>query len=260
MEPFYHPPPPSPARDLSSPHTPPRRRDLQAVTHEWLSLTVDAAPATPPPSLSATPVPPTPPPLPADLAPFLREPYIPYSKEDISRLPLSPPPRSSVTSPLPDSALGNSRGLSVSERSHAAKPREFFRTPAEPVTPPSRFADVELRVEDPYDELLSMVLDVADRTDHRGASRLAPEYPTPLATSKGGVHVKADQATPAGQSAGRARYHKPVTVQVPYDECQRPPSGKGKALIELFIEEEDEAREEEEDVFTGRLGAQVEHM
>ncbi|XP_015246307.1 PREDICTED: sorbin and SH3 domain-containing protein 2 isoform X6 [Cyprinodon variegatus] len=68
---FYHPPPSFPTRDLLSPQRSPRRLDLQAVTSEWLSLTLDPSTPTPTHSLTATPLPPTPPPLPPDLTPLL---------------------------------------------------------------------------------------------------------------------------------------------------------------------------------------------
>ncbi|KAM4750955.1 uncharacterized protein sorbs2a isoform 14-T17 [Anableps anableps] len=65
-KPFYHLPP-----SLPSPQPSVRAVDLQAVTSEWLSLTLDPSAPTPTRSLTATPLPPTPPPLPADLAPLL---------------------------------------------------------------------------------------------------------------------------------------------------------------------------------------------
>ncbi|XP_017160618.1 sorbin and SH3 domain-containing protein 2 isoform X10 [Poecilia reticulata] len=63
---FYHLPP-----SLPSPQPSVRTLDLQAITSEWLSLTLDPSAPTPTPSLTATPLPPTPPPLPADLTPLL---------------------------------------------------------------------------------------------------------------------------------------------------------------------------------------------
>ncbi|XP_028446768.1 sorbin and SH3 domain-containing protein 2 isoform X4 [Perca flavescens] len=62
IKPFYHLPPSSITRDLPSPHPLLRRLDLQAITNEWLSLTLDPSASTPACSLSTTPVPPTPPP------------------------------------------------------------------------------------------------------------------------------------------------------------------------------------------------------
>ncbi|XP_054912570.1 sorbin and SH3 domain-containing protein 1 isoform X13 [Poeciliopsis prolifica] len=56
---------------LPSPQPSVRTLDLQAITSEWLSLTLDPSALTPTPSLTATPLPPTPPPLPANLVPLL---------------------------------------------------------------------------------------------------------------------------------------------------------------------------------------------
>ncbi|XP_041641512.1 sorbin and SH3 domain-containing protein 1 isoform X3 [Cheilinus undulatus] len=72
IKPFYHLPPSSYTRDPPSPHPSVRRHDLQAITNEWLSLTLDPSLSTPTHSLTNTPIPPTPPPLPSDLAPFLK--------------------------------------------------------------------------------------------------------------------------------------------------------------------------------------------
>ncbi|XP_035993371.1 sorbin and SH3 domain-containing protein 2 isoform X4 [Fundulus heteroclitus] len=73
VKPFCHLPPSFTTRDLPSPQYSPRRLDLQAVTSEWLSLTLDPSAPTPTPTqpLTATPLPPTPPPLPDDLGPLL---------------------------------------------------------------------------------------------------------------------------------------------------------------------------------------------
>uniref|UniRef100_A0A3P9JCS4 Sorbin and SH3 domain containing 2a n=1 Tax=Oryzias latipes TaxID=8090 RepID=A0A3P9JCS4_ORYLA len=69
VKPFYHLPPPSTTHDLLSPQPPLRRHDLQAVTSEWLALTLDLSAFPPTCSLTPTPAPPTPPPLPAVSSP-----------------------------------------------------------------------------------------------------------------------------------------------------------------------------------------------
>uniref|UniRef100_A0A3B4G517 Osteoclast-stimulating factor 1 n=1 Tax=Pundamilia nyererei TaxID=303518 RepID=A0A3B4G517_9CICH len=74
VKPFYHPPPPPPptTHKPPSPHPSLRSLDLQAITTEWLSLTVEPSASTQARSLTNTPLPPTPPPLPSDLASLLK--------------------------------------------------------------------------------------------------------------------------------------------------------------------------------------------
>lgn len=171
MKPFYHPPPPSTSRDLPSPHSPLRRFDLQAVTSEWLSLTLDPSASTPSRSLATTPVPPTPPPLPTHLTPFFRAqglkatspvqsqrssavpPQIvpktcPFEKggHSFGRTPAalpfsqSPPPlpHSSFSSPLPDSTLQYSSGKGIAKTVLISKPEVLFCTDPEPIKTPTQ--------------------------------------------------------------------------------------------------------------------------
>ncbi|XP_042079827.1 sorbin and SH3 domain-containing protein 2 isoform X7 [Haplochromis burtoni] len=72
VKPFYHPPPPPTTHKPPSPHPSLRSLDLQAITTEWLSLTVEPSASTQARSLTNTPLPPTPPPLPSDLASLLK--------------------------------------------------------------------------------------------------------------------------------------------------------------------------------------------
>ncbi|KAM9818236.1 sorbin and SH3 domain-containing protein 2 isoform 11-T18 [Syngnathus typhle] len=207
VKPFSHLPPPSPTPLHDRPST-----LLRAVTHEWLSLTVDA-----PHALSATPAPPTPPPLPGHLALSVHEP---------------------PAAEYPSDVLGRSAG----ERSPVAKPSELPRAASEPLAPPSRF-DVQLSVADPYDELLSVIPDDPDGSPACSATKL-----------------RFDKSQP--EAIGSTE-HERLRARVPNEtpvESQRPRSTRGKAVIELFIQEEEdeeEAREDEEDVFTGRLGTQA---
>ncbi len=158
----------------------------------------------------------------------------------------------------------------------------------------SKIPDVELQVKDPYDELLSMILDGPDtRTDNADFSRLSPvDSPPATLTNESQSRfklitdeslqpaVKPPEVTPTSDSAGSVRlevqFHKPATME-PLSitwggqsntlneqpiESQRPPSVKDRGYTELFIEEEDEAREDkQEDVkdFNERLSPQVEH-
>lgn len=149
--------------------------------------------------------------------------------------------------------------------------------------------DVELRVRDPYDELLSMILDGSSGTDDGDILRLPPvdsppAKPTTESQSRW-LQLKAKEShqpavAPASDSTGSARlevqFHKPVTMEMrsvlleeqsktvkeQLFECQTPPSVKLKGYTELFIEEEDEdIKDTEEDVrvLNERLSPQVEH-
>ncbi|XP_039671960.1 sorbin and SH3 domain-containing protein 1 isoform X7 [Perca fluviatilis] len=331
IKPFYHLPPSSTTRDLPSPHPLLRRLDLQAITNEWLSLTLDPSASTPACSLSTTPVPPTtpPPPLPTDLTPFLKAqepnavsqrgfamlpqrfsitpplkeerlslghtpPAVPYSQPP----PPPPLPHSSFTSALPVSSLRYNSGKGIAQALHIFKPEVLSCTVPEPIKSPKQvpprhksnvevhkssiIPDVELQVKDPYDELLSMVLDGSTSKDDAYFSRLSlvdspPATLTDESQSRFTLKVeeshqpavKPAAVTPASDSAGSVRlevqFHKPMTMEpLPITwggrsktlneqpvEPQRPPSVTGRGYTELFIEEEDEAREDREEDIKG---------
>lgn len=341
MEPFYHPLPSSTTRDLPSPLPPLRRLDLQAITSEWLSLTLDPSASTPAHSVTTTPLPPTPPPLPADLTPFLKaqepKPPSPVLSQRVFTLPpqtfsrtppfkegrhtpaalpfsqphLPPPPvpHYSFSSPLPDSSLQYNSGKGIAQTLHISKPEILYCTVPEPIKSPtqvplqhklnvqveksSKIPDVELRVKDPYDELLSMILDDGTSTgdDDFSRSSLVESPKAKLASeSRSRFKIKSEEShqpavkppdvTPASDSAGSVRlevqFRKPVTMEplsITWEgrsetldeqpvEFQRPPSAKGRGYTELFIEEEEDTREaKEEDIkgFNERLSPQVEH-
>lgn len=159
----------------------------------------------------------------------------------------------------------------------------------------SRIPDIELQVKDPYDELLSLILDDCTSTDDAHVSRVSlvdSPKATPTSKSQNRFKIKSEEShqpavkppdiTPASDSAGsvwlEAQFRKPVTMQ-PLSitwggqskteqqneqpvECQRPPSAKGRGYTELFIEEEEETREDKEEDMKGfneRLSPQVEH-
>ncbi|XP_025764159.1 sorbin and SH3 domain-containing protein 2 isoform X5 [Oreochromis niloticus] len=94
VKPFYHPPPPPTTHKPPSPHPSLRSLDLQAITTEWLSLTVEPSASTQARSLTNTPLPPTPPPLPSDLASLLKaqEPKALSSASPQKSFTLSSPP------------------------------------------------------------------------------------------------------------------------------------------------------------------------
>ncbi|XP_032357102.1 sorbin and SH3 domain-containing protein 2 isoform X4 [Etheostoma spectabile] len=329
VKPFYHLPPSSTTRDLPTPHPPLRRFDLQAVTSEWLSLTLDPSASNPACTLSTTPVPPTPPPppLPTDLTPFLKAqdisapsqrgfamlpqrvavtppfkegrlslghtpPAVPFSQPPPP--PPPPVPHSSFTSPLPVSSQQYSSGKGIAQALHIFKPEVLFCTVPEPIKSPTQvpprhksnvevhkssiIPDVELQVKDPYDELLSMVLDDSSSKDNAYFSRLSlvdspPATLTDESQSRFTLKVeeshqpavKPAAVTPASDSAGSVRlevqFHKPMpteplsitwgghskTLNEQPVEPQRPPSLTGTGYTELFIEEEDEARGDREE-------------
>ncbi len=344
MEPFHHLPPSCTPRDLPSPHPPLRRLDLQAVTNEWLSLTLDPSASTPAHSLTTTPVPPTPPPLPTDLASILKtqEPKAPspvlsqrgiaLQPQTFSRTPLQegrhssghspavmpstqppPPPLPLVpfsSPPLPDYSLQYNSGKGIAQTSYISKPVVLSCTVPEPIKSPtqvplrhklkvqvsknSKIQDDELHVKDPYDELLSMILDGCTSTDEADFSRLSlVDSPPAMLTNEfqSSCKLKAKEshqqvvkptaATPVSDPADsiglEVQFQKPVTIEPLSStwegqsktlteqpvESQQPPSAKGRGYTELFIEEEEETKEAiEEDLkgFNERLTLQVESM
>uniref|UniRef100_A0AAQ4QDC4 Sorbin and SH3 domain containing 2a n=1 Tax=Gasterosteus aculeatus aculeatus TaxID=481459 RepID=A0AAQ4QDC4_GASAC len=321
-KPPYHLPPPSATRDLPSGRPPLRRLDLQAITSEWLSLTLEpsaSAPAYPP---ATTPAPPTPPPLPAGLASFLKaeEPNAPspaqskresalthqrFSITPAGRLalghtpfsPLPPPPpvpHPPFSSPLPDSLLQYNSGKA--QPLHILQPEILSLTMPEPLTSPARaplqdksylevdksskVPDVKLQVKDPYDELLSMILDGSTGLDFPRLSPVDSPAAKPTGESQSRFKPKAEGSqpdvkpaavTPASDSAGdrlAVQFHRPVAMDPiawgaqskTVNEPQRPPSMKGRGYTELFIEEDDDAREdrgEDVDGLNGGLGPQA---
>ncbi|XP_078799853.1 sorbin and SH3 domain-containing protein 2-like isoform X6 [Oryzias latipes] len=345
VKPFYHLPPPSTTHALLSPQPPLRRYDLQAVTSEWLALTLDRSAFPPTCSLTPTPAPPTPPPLPADFMPAMKahEPKAsspalsqrgsaPFSsalspfanRHATTMLPFTqpaPPPapplpspappvtHSSFTTPLPDSSFRSirERGFQTCDTAQTvsiSKPQVSSSVATLFVTPPtqlpehkapahagerSKTPDIELRVKDPYDELLSIIpadsnpTDEAFRTSvNSPLTKLSWESPSKQGQQKEASHQAAlktqtvnatDKLTP--NAPLEAPVYTPVTVKPsPYllreqqktqnkdtGECPRPPPGAAEDCTELFIEEEEEAKmdkEEDTPVLNERLCFQAE--
>ncbi|XP_028255999.1 sorbin and SH3 domain-containing protein 1 isoform X7 [Parambassis ranga] len=347
IKPFYHLPPSSTTRDLPSPHPSMRRPDLQAITAEWLSLTLDPSASTPTRSLTTTPAPPTPPPLPADFAPFLKaqEPKAlsPVPSQKVFTLspsafcrtptykershttsvqpvlqPPSPPPlplpapHPLFTTPLADSSLQYNcgGGLHITEAAQmldTTKPEIFSCTVSVPVKSPSQLPqqqestvqvhkhskspDIELQVKDPYDELLSMILDGSSSTDDGDSLKLSPvgfppaelniepqsRWLQPKAEENPHPAEKHPAVAPASDTTSsmwlEVQFYKPVimepilreeqsktAIEEPF-ESQQPPSVKGELFTELFIEEEDDTRQDKEEdikVLNERLSPQAE--
>lgn len=156
----------------------------------------------------------------------------------------------------------------------------------EPNDKRTRAADIELQVQDPYDELLSLVLEETIGTGAADSLRFSP-FESQRVQSKaesGQVTGKPPPVAPAvSKATGGAgsvqlevQFHKPVMMeplaptwgaQAKSDapvKSQEPPSVKGTVFTELFIEEEDEALDEEEEEekirsLSERLSVQVEH-
>lgn len=157
----------------------------------------------------------------------------------------------------------------------------------------SKIPDIELQVKDPYDELLSMILKGCTSTDDADFSRLSlVDSPSATITNASQSRfklkteeshqpaVKPTAVTPVSDSAGSVRLevqlHKPATME-PLSitwggqsktlnaqpvQSQRPPLVERSGYTELFIEEDEETREDkEEDIrgFNERLSPQVEH-
>ncbi|XP_078807014.1 sorbin and SH3 domain-containing protein 2 isoform X3 [Oryzias latipes] len=345
VKPFYHLPPPSTTHALLSPQPPLRRHDLQAVTSEWLALTLDRSAFPPTRSLTPTPAPPTPPPLPADFMPAMKahEPKAsspalsqrgsaPFSsalspfanRHATTMLPFTqpaPPPapplpspappvtHSSFTTPLPDSSFRSIRGrgfqtCDTAQTVSISKPQVSSSVATLFVTPPtqlpehkapahagerSKTPDIELRVKDPYDELLSIIPADSNPTDEAfrttvdsPLTKLSWESPSKQGQQKEAFHQAAlktqtvnatDKLTP--NAPLEAPVYTPVTVKPsPYllreqqktqnkdtGECPRPPPGAAEDCTELFIEEEEEAKmdkEEDTPVLNERLCFQAE--
>ncbi|XP_028446819.1 mucin-2-like isoform X2 [Perca flavescens] len=216
-----------------------------------------------------------------------------------SQPPPPPPlPHSSYTSRLPVSSLRCNSGKGIAQALHIFKPEVLSCTVPEPIKSPTQvpprhksnvevhkssiIPDIELQVKDPYDELLSMVLDGSTSKDDAYFSRLSlvdspPATLTDESQSRFTLKVeeshqpavKPAAVTPASDSAGSVRlevqFHKPMTMEpLPITwgghsktlneqpvEPQRPPSVTGRGYTELFIEEEDEAREDREEDIKG---------
>lgn len=295
MEPFYHLPPSATTRDTPSPYSSPRRSDLQSVTSEWLSLTLNPSTPNPAHSLTPTPVPPTPPPLPSGFAPLVKAPLPSSPKGDfsleprpVSRRPLfqqgrrldhfspisAPLPYLLRSSPSPDSSLRH-RSKPLAQTCHISKPKPMFCTELELKSPPAlrpqhslglRAENQNPEVSDPRGELLTTILKgctgnggtVVDET-RRGVSDPNTEpAPQPAADPSG--------TSPARAPAGGVRSHQPAraeplsrfaaTQNERVVEFQRAPAVERSSRGELFIEEEEEsAREEEEDVLGCRQRA-----
>ncbi|XP_061684886.1 sorbin and SH3 domain-containing protein 2 [Syngnathoides biaculeatus] len=223
MKTFCRLPPPSPSPTHDHPSSLLPRSDLRAVTHEWLSLTVDVPP--PARTLSTTP---KLPPHPGHVAPSLDE-----------LLPASPEYLSSVLGPL-----AHSRGRSLVDQSCATKPSKLSKAVSEPVTSPTPI-DVQLCVADPYDDPLSLILDDPDRS------------PVCSITTARFWNSQPEAKRRAIEPAEPKRVTAHVLSESLVDS-QRPPSTRGKAFIELFIQEEDDVvLEDEEEIFTGRLSTQA---
>ena len=339
MEPFHQLPSYSATRNLPSPQSPLRRFDLNNVTNDWLSLTLDPSASTPTGSLTTNPVPPTPRPLPNDFTTFpkasvlkapspvppqggfnlppqmvSRSPLIKDEKHNLDRTPATMPrsqsalPRSSFSSPLPDSTLQYNSGKELAKKFHVSKPEVMFCTEPEQIKSPSKVPPChslnvqvnksskipDLGLQDPYEVLLSMILEGCNGTDDADFSRLSP-VDSPPATLSGTPQsnfkleieesyqpaVETTAVTPASDSAGHVGFkvypHQPVTGEPLINTWQgqtksqseqpivslRPPSEKRCGYTELFIEEEEETKEDkEEDIvgFNGRLSPQVEGM
>lgn len=290
MEPSYHLPPSATTCKTPSPYAPPRRSDLQSVTSEWLSLTLD-------PSIP-TLVPPRLPSPPSDFTPFIKAPPSSSSQADfsvesreLSRIPpfrqgwqslghfphLSAPlPYLIRSSPSADSSLRCS-AKARAKTCHISKPALMFCTEPEPVKSPTALhpqhslEKAHLPATDPYDELLSMVLQGCTGQDetvvagtHPSLSNPKTETPTPPTARPSGTSL-ARASADNGHSREHVRAYPgfPAGTDPPHTQTfHRPPVEKRSSYTELFIEEEEESVREKEEDGLGcweRAPPQVEH-
>lgn len=279
MEPFYHLLPSTATLNTPSPYSPPRRPDLQSVTSEWLSLTLDPSTPTPIHCLTPTPAPPTPPPLPSDFIPSNKAPSSSSSQGDfsvsLSRTPLfkqgqqdhfspisAPLPYLLRSSPSPDSSHRlSARGMA--QTCHVSKPELMFCTEPEPIKSPtahwpqhslnmqannSRDSDCDLQVADPYDELLSMILKVCPGQDETVIAEInqSSSHPKTEASPSGTGTARASAGRVPSHGSARAealphtRTEPPQTQSQRVFEFLRPPVVKRSSYNELFIEEEED--------------------
>lgn len=268
MEPFCHLSPSATTHKTPSSRSLPRRSDLQSVTSEWLSLTLDpSTPTLDPPTLPSGFTPFTKAPSssssPADLSMQPQELFrIPHFKQGQQSLAHSPhiyPPLPFLkgSCPPPDLSLQSSAKGTAQTR-HISKPELMFCTEPEPVKsptpprPPHSLKNSHLRKTDPYDELLSVILQACTGQDEAVVS----ERPQSISNPKRGP--------PHPHPVSPVETDPPPTQNEPVVKfpVKRPPVVKRSCYTELFIEEEEESvREKEEEVLGCRERAppQVEH-
>lgn len=264
MEPFHHLPPSATSRDTPVPYFRPRRSDLQSVTSEWLSLTLDPSTPTPTHSLTPTPVPPTPPPLPSDFTPFLKapSPSSPHRNptQAVSRTPLFHQGRQSLghfsqisaplpyllrSSPSPDSSF-RQRAKGLAQTHHISKPKLMFCTEVGPVkSPPApqhslnlqaepKSSDPDPLVTNPSDELLATILNGCTGNGQAGVVEPRQHISDP------------NTEQPPRSRAGAVRSHQPARAEplsgftAAQSESRGAPAVERSSYTELFIEEEED--------------------
>ncbi|XP_047222347.1 sorbin and SH3 domain-containing protein 2 isoform X6 [Girardinichthys multiradiatus] len=215
--------------------------------------------------------------------------------------PLPPPVSSSFTSALRDHlVIHKCKGLHVFEAdktSSFTKPNLLTCTKSVPGKLPtlpeqhqsayenksSRLPDIELHVKDPYDELLSVVLDKSSSADDANVTK----GPSLCVKMNGESQSRwfqnkvqqssqpAETSVPSSTVPLKVQFHKPlaikplsilteeqpVSVNEQLVDTQRPPSVEGKTYTELFIEEEDEDMDDKEEnvrMLNERLSPQAE--
>lgn len=266
LEPFHHLLPSAPTRDTPAPYSRPRRSNLQSVTSEWLSLTLDPSTPTPTHSLTPTPAPPTPPPLPSDLTLFLRAPSPSSPHRNLTQAGSRTPPfrqslgpSSQISAPLPyllrsspsaDSSF-RQRAKGLAQTRHISKPKLMFCTEVGPVkSPPAprpqhslnlqgepKAPDPDPLVTDPSDGLSATILNGCSGTDQAGVVETRQRLSDP------------NPEQPPRATAGAVRSHQPVRAEplsrFTAAQNERPESPMAPAVgrsscTELFIEEEED--------------------
>ncbi|XP_028329203.1 sorbin and SH3 domain-containing protein 1 isoform X10 [Gouania willdenowi] len=314
---FYHLPLPSTHHDPPSTLPSARKHDLQAVTSEWLSLTLDLSAST------TTPAPPTPPPLPTDITPaskasspppsqrcfpfptstlpVFQHPSLSLAHTEPFLQPTSPPPplpspvhHSSFIPPLCDSSFQhNSAGtLHITE---AAPSQQVL---SELIKPPTHSAnqhkpnvqshksrktfDTKLKVKDPYDDLLTMILEESSAVENDCTLRSSivdsphdSQWRYSQIKSKETQRTKPSAASPQCDSTGSLlldmEVHKAVKVEPLFtlwgepstclseqtSSAKKTPVTKAKGYTELFIEEDDDIEEDKEEALNERHSPQT---
>lgn len=156
---------------------------------------------------------------------------------------------------------------------HIAKPELMFCTEPEPVVskpPPTELhPQHSLENSDPYDELLSMILqDCTGQGETVKAERRQSISNPPTANPPGSSLARASAGGSHSDERARAdplpstRTDPPQTQNKRVVQFQGPPGVKRRSYTELFIEEEEESVREKEEEVLGcweRAPPQVEH-
>ncbi|XP_043969256.1 proteoglycan 4 isoform X6 [Gambusia affinis] len=196
---------------LPSPQPSERTLDLQAITSEWLSLTLDPSAPTSTPSFTATPLPPTPPPLPADLAPLLTAQEPTSASPAASHKGFSFSHRPSSRSPV------SSDRRAGSGHTPAALPLSQPSPPLPPPLPPPVSSSFTSTLPDSLLTHIGNRLQISEADNALSFTRPQPLTCTKSVTGKFPLHLPEQQLSPLAHESGTLPDIE-LHVRDPYDE------------------------------------------